>query len=147
MEPCRDRRSTNRPGRLALAVRSFALALVVTVSVAGCGASPAPAAAVGDTFYRAVDAGDWEAACRLLAPQTKAELVQSADEACAAALEDETLPGPGARVGAVEFGTMTQVHYRQDTVFLARFQSGWKVEAAGCSPVPGHPYDCRLRGG
>jgi hypothetical protein len=42
---------------------------------------------------------------------------------------------------------MTQVRFAQDTIFLARFQSGWKVMAAGCSPVPGHPYDCRLQGG
>ena len=32
-------------------------------------------------------------------------------------------------------------------MFLARFESDWKVMALECSPVSGHPYDCRLQGG
>jgi hypothetical protein len=122
-------------------------ALVAGVLLVGCAAPPAPAAAVGDRFYRAVGGSDWNAACALLAPETRADLEQSAGSPCPAALRDEELPDPGPVVRSVEFGTMTQVRYRQDTVFLARFQSGWKVMAVACSPGPGHPYDCRLQGG
>lgn len=133
----------------ALAHRTWAagVAVVVVGSLVGCGTAAAPAAAVGNEFYRAVGGADWSAACALLAPETKAELEQSAGKACAAALADEALPDPGPEGRSVEYGTMTQVRYRQDTVFLARFQSGWRVMAAGCSAVPGHPYDCRLQGG
>jgi hypothetical protein len=102
---------------------------------------------VGDRFYRAVGRSDWNGACALLAPETKGELEQSAGKPCPAALADEALPDPGPARRSVEYGTMTQVRYQEDTVFLARFQSGWKVMAAGCSPVLGHPYDCRLQGG
>jgi hypothetical protein len=121
--------------------------VVLLGAVSGCGASSAPAAGVGARFYRAVNAADWVAACRLLAPETKAQIEQSAGTACPAALADEELPNPGPMGTSVSFGTMTQVRFGQDTVFLARFQSGWKVMAAGCSPVPGHPYACRLQGG
>jgi hypothetical protein len=120
---------------------------VVATVLSGCAASPAPAAAIGDQFYRAVVGADWPTACALLAPETKASLEQTAGKACPAALQDEELSDPGPVGRAVEYGTMTQVRYEQDTVFLARFQSGWKVMAAGCSPVPGHPYDCRVQGG
>jgi hypothetical protein len=114
--------------------------------LSGCSASAAPAQAVGDRFYRAVEASRWRAACEELAPVTRDQLEQSAGEPCGEALAGEELSDPGPVEGAVVYGTMTQVRYRQDTVFLARFPSGWKVMAAGCAPVPGHPYDCRLQG-
>lgn len=44
------------------------------------------------------------------------------------------------------FGTMAQVRYPEDTVFLARFRSGWRVMAAACSPQAHDPYDCRIKG-
>jgi hypothetical protein len=128
-------------------VRTVAGAALATALVTGCSPSPAPSAAIGNRFYGAIGASDWAVACMLLAPDTKAELEQSAGKACAAALAEESLPDPGPAGRSVQYGTMTQVRYRQDTVFLARFPSGWKVMAAGCSPVAGHPYDCRLQGG
>jgi hypothetical protein len=45
------------------------------------------------------------------------------------------------------FGTMAQVRFSGDVMFVSEFGNGWKVMAAGCSPVPGHPYDCTLQGG
>ena len=122
------------------------VAAVAATAVSGCSASPAPARAVADRFYRSVEASDWSAACTYLAPDTRAELVQSTGKPCPAALASEAPSAPGAVGRSVEYGTMTQVRYQQDTVFLARFQTGWKVMAAGCSPVAGHPYDCQLQG-
>lgn len=114
--------------------------------VSGCAVSSAPGREAGAGFYRTVEAGDWSAACAWLAPQTRTELEQSAGTACPEALADEYLPQPGAVGSSVAYGTMTLVRFAHDTVFVARFQSGWKVMAAGCSPVPGHPYECELQG-
>jgi hypothetical protein len=73
--------------------------------------------------------------------------VQSERQPCAAAILSEKLPDPGSVERSSVFGTMAQVTFRSDTMFVARFKSGWKVMAAGCKPVPGHPYDCKLQGG
>ena len=79
---------------------------------------------VGARFYRAVSAADWVAACRLLAPETKSEVEQSAGTACPAALADEELPDPGPVGSSVSYGTMTQVRFAQDTVFLSGSSPG-----------------------
>ena len=61
-------------------------------------------------------------------------------------LEEEP-PEPGPVERSSSFGTMAEIAYAADTMFLTEFPGGWKVMAAGCAPVPGHPYDCRLQGG
>ena len=63
-----------------------------------------------------------------------------------AALAGEDLPDAGPAEAFDGFGTMARVRYQRDTVFLAEFRRGWKVMAAGCTPVPGRPYDCRVEG-
>jgi hypothetical protein len=128
-------------------VLGAAAVVLSAIAVSGCAASTTPGSAVASRFYRAVDAGHWGLACALLAPETKSQLEQSAGSACPDALSQENLADPGPMRSSVVFGTMTQTRFEQDTVFVARFRSGWKVMAAGCSPVPGHPYDCRLQGG
>ena len=35
----------------------------------------------------------------------------------------------------------------KDTLFLARFDQGWRVTAAGCTPHGDLPYDCTVKGG
>ena len=132
-------------GRARGVLRAAAVVLSTVVSV--CDASTTQGSAVASRFYRAVDAGHWGRACALLAPETKSQLEQSAGSACPDALSQENLPAPGPVGPSVVYGTMTQTRFEQDIVFVARFRSGWKVMAAGCSPVPGHPYDCRLQGG
>lgn len=123
------------------------MTVAALATVCGCTVSPAPGAGVGARFYRAVAVKDWVAACRLLAPETRAELEKAAGTGCRAVLASEELPDPGPVRTSVSYGTMTQVRFERDTVFLARFQSGWRVMAAGCSPKAGRPYDCRLQGG
>ena len=47
-------------------------------------------------------------------------------------------------------GHAAQVRYRQGTVFLALFDDGWLVTAAGClrtSEDRSEPYDCDIEGG
>jgi len=121
-------------------------ASVLLLALSGCSSLQAPARDVADRFSAAVAASDWAAGCGLLAPQTKAELEKSAGTACPTALADEDLPDAGPLEELAGFGTMAQVRFAGDTVFVAQFPGGWKVMAAGCAPVSGHPYDCRLKG-
>jgi hypothetical protein len=113
----------------------------------GCAASSVPPEDAAEHFQRALTDADWSTACTLLAPRTRAELEKSAGKPCTAALEDEDLSDAGAVRDSRGFGTMAQVRFDRDTVFLADFASGWKVVAAGCAPVPAKPYDCALQGG
>jgi hypothetical protein len=117
----------------------------------GCGAPQTSAVqGVADSFVAAVSASDGAAACRLLAPRTKSELEQTAGEPCAKALLAEDVPRRRANqpAGAVEvYGTAAWVRTSSDTIFLARFQGGWKVSAAGCSPTTARMYDCVVKGG
>jgi hypothetical protein len=73
--------------------------------------------------------------------------VQSAGKPCEqAVLEEDVAPADAPRRVSV-FGTQAMVDYGGETTFLARFQRGWKVMAAGCTPVPQEPYDCAISGG
>ncbi len=128
--------------------RGLVLALAGgTLALAGCGSQEGPPEAAAKAFYAAVSASDWPAACALLAPATREALERSAGTPCPEALAAEDLPDAGAVHTASRFGTMAQARFGADTVFLGRFGGRWKVVAAGCSPVPGRPYDCRLEGG
>jgi hypothetical protein len=115
-----------------------------------CGASsdPAPRSVAG-TFTHAIADKNGAAACALLAPATRDELEQSAGTSCASAIVDEKLPDAGAPLASSAFGTMAQVSFGTDVVFLAEFPRGWRVMAAGCapSPTPDAPYKCQLSGG
>ena len=117
----------------------------------GCGVSDGSvgpgAQTTAQRFTHAVSSGNHAQACSLLAPQTKAQLEQAAGKPCAVALAEENLPAADAFEDSATFGTMAQVRFAGDTVFLAKFAQGWKVFAAGCSPAPGQPYDCRVQGG
>lgn len=118
------------------------------VLLSGCGsAGSAGPREAATTFASALVAGDGQTACAVLAPATKSELEQSSGKACPSAILEERLPDAGAVRSAAVYGSMAQVRLAGDTVFVAKFKAGWKVMAAGCSPVPGHPYDCDLQGG
>jgi hypothetical protein len=118
------------------------------VLTAGCGTTPgAGPQATAVRFTDAVSDDDLPRACLLLAPETRAQLESSAGKPCAAALGEEDLPAADAARSTEVFGTMAQVRFAGDTVFVTKFAPGWRVLAAGCSPVPGAPYDCLLQGG
>lgn len=122
-----------------------ALALV---TLAGCApAQDEEVRAVAARFYSAYAGDDPAVACDQLAPRTKSELEQSAGQPCAEALPQEDVPAVDHPVRVRVFGTQAEVTWSGETTFLARFQGGWKVTAAGCTPQPHQPYDCVLSGG
>jgi hypothetical protein len=121
---------------------------VLVFAAAACGSSQDRAAReVAERFEAAVAQQDGRTACGLLAPETLAQLEQSEQEPCADAVVGERLPGVRVPEQVRVFGTMAQVRYGADTVFLTRFQEGWRVMAAGCTPAPAERYDCQVEGG
>jgi hypothetical protein len=127
-------------------------ALTCLATIAGCGGQggqdAANAAAAAEQFAAAAQAAP-ATACRLLAPQTRKELMSTSAQGgtCDQALSEQKLPsatGPGR---ADVYGKDAIVHLRGDTVFLARFTQGWLVTAAGCTlDEPDRPYDCAVKG-
>lgn len=98
-------------------------------------------------FERALVAGQFSRVCAALAPQTLEELEQSARSSCEKAIAEEDLTDAGAVRRVDVYGDQARVVLDQDTVFLSRFPTGWKVTAAGCTPRDGRPYQCELEGG
>jgi hypothetical protein len=122
---------------------------VVAVGLGGCGAGVErdEAAAAAGAFTASV-AVDPSAACRLLAPSTL-ESVEKDGESCPEALAGSGVTAGGEPTSVAVAGHSAQVRYRGDTVFLALFDEGWRVTAAGCrrdDPDPSVPYDCTVEG-
>jgi hypothetical protein len=126
-----------------------ALLVVATGSVSGCGGGQSgDVDAVARQFYQALLTRDGAAACAVLAPQTKQELEKSAKQACAGVILREGIHGEGGPRRTDVYGTAARVQLGEDTAFLARFQDGWKVMAAGCRRQPhDQPFDCQVSGG
>jgi hypothetical protein len=98
-----------------------------------------------DRFEEAVGASNAPAACALLAPATREELEQSSGKPCDQAIMEEATPAGGRR-GAEVFGSMGQVEFADDTVFLSQFDGRWLVVAASCTPGPHQVHDCKIQG-
>lgn len=126
--------------------RAVPLLPAAALALTGCTSLQQPARTAATEFYAAVSGSQWGKACGYLAPQTRSELEQSAGSACPKALAGEKLSDPGPVTRLSGAGTMAQVRFRKDTVFMAEFRHGWKVMAAECSPRPGKPYDCQIQG-
>jgi hypothetical protein len=129
--------------------RAGVLAGVLTLALAGCADEQDRAAAdATEQFYAAVGSGDGATACALLAARARDELEQSSGKPCDRAILEEDLPAGGS-VGAAEvYGTMAQVAFGTDTVFLTRFDTGWRVVGSGCTPSGvDRPFSCRVKVG
>jgi hypothetical protein len=126
-------------------LRLLALAaLLVLLGGCGRGDDRDTARAVTDRFFAAVDAGDGALACGQLNPETRSALEEQESSACRDAVTQLDLQG--APVESVE------VYEREafvrltsgEAAFLDQGAEGWRISAAGCTPVGDKPYDCRL---
>lgn len=129
-------------------VTAFLVALGAA-GLCGCtgpGASDAGLAAVS---FEQLAPDDAAKACDLLSGHTRDDLEKQSKKACTEALGEADLPDPSALQSVEVFGHDARVLLGSDTVFLARYQEGWKVTAAGCKPGSSddEPYDCELGGG
>ena len=123
---------------------------LLALGLTACGADTERegALAASDAFAASVG-GDPRAACALLAPRA-AQALEEDGLPCARALVEADLPTTGAHTSVTVAGHSAQVRYAEDTVFLALFDDGWRVTAAGCSRASEHraePYDCLVEGG
>lgn len=84
-------------------------------------------------------------ACALLAPGTRSELQQTFGR-CDRALPDQHLPVATEVLDVDVYGKDAIVRLDKDVVFLARFDDGWRVTAAGCTPRQGRPFNCTIKG-
>lgn len=130
------------------AFRVVALSAAVLVTIAGCGRGPDSAGAVkaAEEFARQA-ASSPEQACGLLSERARDDLEQGEQSPCADALPQLGLPAPSAQRSVEVYEQHAQVVLADDVVFLARFDDGWKVTAAGCEAQPDdEPYECALGG-
>ena len=133
--------------RALRAVTSGSVAAAVALTT-GCSEQSEPAAReVASAFAGAVSGERGARACSLLVPATRRQLEQSSGQRCRAAILDEGVRAAGPVEDLASFGTMARARFSDDVVFLAEFKGGWRVLAAGCSPVPDRPYECLLHGG
>lgn len=116
----------------------LAVAIVTSCAVSGDG----EVEAVAGAFLRAVQSGDGERACTELVPKAKRSL-ETGGSRCA-----EEILTLGLRGGPLKdpetWGDWARVRAGDDTVFLTRWASAWKVTAAGCRPRPGQSYECQV---
>jgi hypothetical protein len=134
----------------ALSRRLAIAGLIMVPLLAGCGCGDADAhriRTVVQSFEAALAAGQGQTACRLLTPETAAEVPQSEESSCASAIVKEDLPPPGQIVAVKRFGNSAQLVSAGDVMFLARFPPGWKITAVGCTARSGQPYDCLVASG
>jgi len=138
----------NRLQSLGLPPLGLLVLSLLALTATACGSTQdQPARDVAVRFYSAVADHDGRVACGLLAPDTVDELEQSARKPCAQALFDEGLPTVRQPEQVRAYGTMAQVGYDGETVFLTRFPDGWRVMAAGCTPAAAERYNCQVKGG
>ncbi|MEU7135051.1 hypothetical protein [Streptomyces sp. NPDC046261] len=146
-----NRPGTRAPGAVVGGSRRLraGVAAALLAGTAACGTLPErrdDARAAADRFERALKAGRQVALCAALAPGTREEVEASAGRPCEQALDRGELPVAGAVRHVDLYGDQARAVLEHDTLFLARFPTGWKVTAAGCVPRPEEPYQCAVKG-
>jgi len=115
----------------------------------GCASTEEPAAVDAARSFLSLVRSDPAQACGLLAPRTLEHLSEDGDGECSKGLDDSRPPTGGDVKGATVAGRSAQVVLADQVVFLARFDAGWRVTAAGCerqSSDPAVPYHCTVEG-
>src|SRR6476619_4815590 len=110
-------------GWRAFLVSVACTSLLVSGGSADAAAAAAAAGQVAEAFSEAVAARP-DAACELLAPETRQEL-ESSSGPCAQGIAEAKLPQAGRVLGVQVFGLDAMVRLEHDTMFMAMFDSGW----------------------
>ncbi|ADU46984.1 hypothetical protein [Intrasporangium calvum] len=124
----------------------------LVLGTAGCGSPEAATATSAASRFVRLASDDVAAACDLLAPATRSKVTEDGGGDCAAGLRSADLPAGSATGPDVDpeiAGHTAMVTTGGQTLFLALFDDGWKVIAAGCTRTSADlatPYDCAVRG-
>lgn len=123
--------------------------LLFVPACSGNGSGPPGADKAAESFYTAVQAGEYTHACSMLAQATLEVARHSengGDQPCAEKLSGISLEAPGESLSAQAYGRNAQVLFESDTVFLTLSEGTWKVMAAGCTARGERPYSCLVEG-
>jgi len=115
--------------------------------LAGCTPShPSHAAAdVAAQFVDAITRHDGGQACGLLTANARSSASGATDTPCVQAVLNVKENGVDIH-GVQIWGDRAQVKIGTDVLFLARFDTGWRVNDAGCKPQPRTAYACDVEG-
>lgn len=121
---------------------------MLTAGGCGTGDDRDQAAGVVERFYDALRADDGAGACRQLSAAAVAQLESRSGRSCASVVTRLPFEG-GAVVKSEVFVTSARVQLRNDeSAFLDREPTGWKLTAVGCRAEDGkprhRPLDCEL---
>lgn len=115
--------------------------------LAGCTPSGSrdAAADVAAQFVDAITRHDGGQACGLLTANARSSASGATDTPCAQAVLN--VKENGIDIHAVQiWGDRAQVKVGTDVLFLAHFDTGWRVNDAGCKPQPRAAYACDVDG-
>jgi hypothetical protein len=120
--------------------------MLLAVLLAGCAneTGERDASSVASRFLDATERGDTQAACALLTPKVREDLLASDGQSCEESLPADRLRGTVTE--AAVWSDWAQVNTDGGKVFLTEFDSGWLVAAAGCEPNGDAPYRCAVGG-
>ena len=123
------------------------LAVAGAVTFAGCSATPHGDSVrnAARSFVEKLAAGDGAGACDLLTDDARSSASGATDTSC-----DKAVTGVkerGSDITSVQvWGDAAQVRIGGDVLFLRLASGQWRISAAGCTPQPTGPYDCKLGG-
>jgi hypothetical protein len=120
--------------------------LLMAVLLAGCAdkTGEQDASGVAARFLDATGRGDTRAACALLTPRVREDLLVSGGQSCEQSLPVDRLRGTVTEADV--WSDWAQVNTDGGSVFLTEYESGWLVTAAGCQPNGDAPYHCVVGG-
>jgi hypothetical protein len=120
------------------------------MAVGGCSAAEETSVAAAARDFTSAAVGNPRLACAMLAPDTRHEVEQEGDGSCVDGLRQARPASPGSLERVTVAAGSAQAVFADEVVFLARFDTGWQVTAAGCSRTetdPARPYECDIKAG
>jgi hypothetical protein len=129
-----------------LRLLGFAAGAALLSGCSGLAPDTSGAAAAARAFHSATADADGPAACSRLSARVVADLERSEGAPCEQAVLAADVPAAGQVRDVQVWGGRGLVVLDHDVVFVAEFDGGWRVTAAGCSARKDRPYDCTLKG-